>query len=202
GGRATYGKLPSKARHILNYAISLGYRLSKSVLDTLPDEPNELYYFHYQRVNILLDMVALKLTNIIQEKGYNAVPIPASQVVDWSVPGGRGMVSHKIIAELAGLGWRGKNNLIVNPQYGSQVRYVTVLTDMQLESNNVQLPYGCSDCRRCIEICPAGAIREAPGKVVEFQLSLCVEKLKEFKKRKNFGHMVCGLCQKVCGGLK
>jgi len=185
-----------------NYGISLAYRLSKPVLDTLIDGPNELYYFHYQRVNILLDMVALKLTNIIQQKGYNAFPVPASQIVDWSVPGGKGFLSHKKIAELAGLGWRGKSNLIVSPQYGSQIRLVTVLTDIPLEStlkDSEQLKFGCSNCKKCIEICPAGAIRE---KSKEFQLSLCIEKLKEFKKQRNLGQMVCGLCQKICEGKR
>jgi len=50
----------------------------------------------------LLDQIGLKLTGLLQRNGYRALPIPASQIVDWDTQ--RAHVSHKRVAELAGLG--------------------------------------------------------------------------------------------------
>lgn len=185
--------LPKGIKEKFEFAISIGFRLSKSVLDTLTDRPNQIYYFHYQRVNQLLDNIALKLTSYIQSKGYQALPIPASQVVDWQNL--KGVVSHIKIANLAGLGWIGKNNLLVNPKYGSQVRYATILTDISLSADKPFLENKCGNCKECIKICPAKAIGE-----YTFNLAACIEKLKEFMKTEKIGQMICGLCIKVCSG--
>ena len=47
--------IPKEIAERFNFGISIGYRLSSSVLDTIIDAPNQIYYFHYQRANILLD---------------------------------------------------------------------------------------------------------------------------------------------------
>ena len=51
-------------------------------------------------------------------------------MVDWQ--GQRGHISHKHIAVAAGLGWIGRNNLLVHPRHGGRLRLNTVLTDMEL----------------------------------------------------------------------
>ncbi|MBN1621007.1 MAG: epoxyqueuosine reductase [Endomicrobiales bacterium] len=177
-----------------DYAISIGYRLSKSILDTLTDSPNQIYYFHYQRINVLLDQTTLKLSTLIQNKGFNAFPIPASQVIDWEKQ--LGSVSHREIARLAGHGWYGRNNLLVNPKYGSQVRYASILTNLPLLTDN-PIKDNCKECRACISVCPANAIGEN-----DFNLEACHLKLKEFIKTKKIGQMICGICIKVCPGKK
>lgn len=184
--------LPKEVAKKLDFAISLGYRLSQSVLATLVDRPNQLYFFHYQRVNVFLDTVALKVTQFIQNQGCQALPIPASQVVDWQNL--KGHLSHKQIAHLAGLGWRGRNNLLVNPQFGSQVRYVTILTNYPLTTNH-PLRNTCGECKACIAVCPAGAIEEN-----NFSLEKCYQKLKEFVKTERISQHICGVCVKVCPG--
>jgi len=193
--------LPKEATEKFDFAISLGYRLSQSVLDTLVDRPNQLYFFHYQRVNVFLDTVALKVTQFIQNEGYHgihqsgvyqALPVPASQVVDWQNL--RGHLSHREIGYLAGLGWRGRNNLLVNPQYGSQVRYVTILTNYPLTTNHC-FNGSCGECKKCLEVCPAGAIAEN-----SFSLEKCYAKLKQFVKTEKISQHICGICVKVCLG--
>ena len=64
-------------------ALSIGYHLSDAILEDIEDRPTPLYFQHYQRVNILLDTLGLVITNVLQDLGYRAVPIPASQLVDW-----------------------------------------------------------------------------------------------------------------------
>ncbi|OGS19751.1 MAG: hypothetical protein A2219_04760 [Elusimicrobia bacterium RIFOXYA2_FULL_50_26] len=184
--------LPPAVSGALSRGISIGYRLSGMALETIEGAPNQIYYFHYQRVNILLDQTALKLCGLIHSKGYNALPVPASQVIDWERQ--LGTVSHREVARLAGLGWYGRNNLLVNARFGSQVRYATILTDMPLACD-APTDESCGTCRACLSSCPANAIGDN-----EFKLALCRDKLKEFTKIQKIGQMICGVCVKACRG--
>jgi epoxyqueuosine reductase len=175
-------------------AISVGFRLSDAVIESLEDHPTKLYFHHYRTVNAHLDRIALELTAALQDRGYEALPLPASQITDWEAR--RGQASHKEVARFAGLGFFGLNNLIVNPDYGARMRYVSVFTDAPLPTGSPP-ELSCGDCRACISACPCGAIgtsREA------FDLARCAEQLRTFRKEVNIGHDICGLCIKACPG--
>lgn len=68
-------------------------------------------------------------------------------------------ISEKLHAVEAGLGWVGRQSLLVTPQFGSFVLLgVLVLCD---EVDSYDTPYkgvGCGECNRCREACPTGAI--------------------------------------------
>ena len=74
--------LTSKTLKDLDRAISIGFHLSDRVLEDIESGPTKLYFFHYQRANVFLDELGLKITNFIQSEGWEALPIPASQIVD------------------------------------------------------------------------------------------------------------------------
>jgi epoxyqueuosine reductase QueG len=175
-------------------AICIGARLSPGILSEVVDAPTRLYSYHYRMVNLLLDQIALKLANLIQKQGYFAIPIPSSQIIDWEKQSAH--VSHKKLGVLAGLGWIGRNNLLVNKDYGSQLRLVTVLTDMPMKTDSSGKDR-CEPCRICVKMCPAGAIRED---VLGFDPVRCLEKLKEFNRRKIVEQYICGVCVNVCKG--
>lgn len=198
--------LDSKTIDGLSYGISIGYRLSFSILNTVKDQPSAIYSFHYKRVNILLDNTALKISAFIQGAGYAALPIPASQVVDWE--NHKGHLSHKLVAKMAGLGWIGRSGLLVNPRYGAGVRYTTILTDMPLEpgaelSRHPQgvggKRYSCDGCSDCITACPVRAIKE---KAEDLDLASCLSLLKKFSKMPNIGQFICGVCVRACPGKR
>jgi epoxyqueuosine reductase len=176
------------------FSISIGYHLSDSILEGIEDQPTPHYFHHYQRVNILLDTIGLILTSAIQELGYRAMPIAASQIVDWKNQ--RGHLSHKHVARLAGLGWIGRNNLLVNETFGSRIRLVTLLTDLPLVTDAPQLR-DCGSCRACLPVCPVRAISERPE---DFNHLRCYEQLKIFSKTLHFSHHICGICVKACRG--
>ncbi len=186
--------LPKETVARLPFALSLGMRLLPEVLANITTHPNLLYEHHYRQVNFALDRIALEISNKLSELGYNVLPIPTSQIVDWQTQ--RGHLSHKRIAIASGLGWLGRNNLLVTPKFGSQVRLVTILTDLPLEPG-VPLNQTCDACQRCISICPAKAIKEKPE---DFDHRACFEKLKEFQRRRFVNQFICGLCVKVCSG--
>lgn len=67
---------------------------------------------------------------------------------------------HKTIALMAGLGWIGKHNLLVTPEYGSALSMCTVLTDASLKIvlHSPGKPQ-CGDCQICTQICSPKAIK-------------------------------------------
>jgi len=178
----------------LPYAIAVGFRLSDAVMETLSDRPTKLYAHHYRMVNTQLDRIALELTAALQSRGFEALPLPASQIVDWETR--RGQASHKWTAHFAGLGFFGRNNLLIHPEFGARMRYVSVFTDAPLPTGT-PLDRDCGDCVECATACPCGAISVSDG---HFDLERCAEQLHFFKTKGNIGHHVCGVCIKACRG--
>jgi epoxyqueuosine reductase QueG len=165
------------------------------VLEDIVDKPTPLYFHLYRQVNFFLDRAAFLLSSHIQDSGYNALPIPASQIVNWERQ--QGHLSHKKIGRLAGLGWIGRSNLLVNPDLGSQFRLVTVLTDMPLPPDK-PLESDCGECMLCLSSCPAGAIKETKE---DFDHQTCFEKLKEFRRSGIVSQFICGVCVNACKGF-
>jgi epoxyqueuosine reductase len=149
---------------------------------------------HYRQINYFLDRAALLTACFIQERGYRALSIAASQIIDWERQ--RAHVPHKKIGQLAGLGWLGRSNLLVNPGCGAQFRLVTVLTDMPLKAD-APLADDCGECERCRSSCPAAAIGETRE---AFDHQACFEKLKEFRRSGLVSQYICGVCVKACRG--
>jgi len=176
----------------LTFGISVGVRISDAIFEDLKDHPTPLYLHHYRQANFLLDRLAFRLTSLIHDMGGQALPIAASQIVDWDHQ--KAHFSHKGLAEAAGLGWLGRNNLIVHPEFGSRMRLVSIRSDLPLHIDT-PLDRSCGECRRCIIACPAGAIREESA---DFDHVACFEKLKEFRKRYQVGQYICGVCIKAC----
>jgi epoxyqueuosine reductase QueG len=177
-------------------AISLAVRLSDAVLEDIDDRPTELYLHHYRQANFFLDRVALGMALQIERRGYSALPVPASQIIDWERQ--RGHLSHKRVAVEAGLGWIGRNNLLVNPVHGARIRLATVLTTLPLQHDH-PADGGCGSCRRCLALCPAGAIKERQE---DFAHIACYEQLCLFRKRDHIAQHICGVCVKACSGEK
>lgn len=188
-----YG-LDERIKESFPYAISIGLRLSRGILETVKDGPNLLYFHHYRQTNLKLDSLANEVARKLEGESYRAIPFPASQIVDWKRQ--LGHISHKHVGVICGIGWIGRNNLLVNPKYGSGVRYTTILTDMPLPRAE-RMDFGCGECMACISVCPAGSIREKPE---EFDHIGCYEKITEMKNKRNIGQHICGICVDACKG--
>ena len=180
----------------LRTGISFGYKLSDVVIEGIVDHPTRTYQYHYRQVNILLDQIGLRMAGYLAEAGHRAFPVPSSQVVDWDRLTGH--VSHRAVARDAGLGWIGRNNLLVNPRYGSRVRYATVLIDLELPYDR-PVEGGCGLCRACISACPGGAIGEDAA---QFDLGKCIEAIERIRKPANIGSRICGICVRACAGKR
>ncbi|MHA1721446.1 MAG: epoxyqueuosine reductase [Candidatus Baldrarchaeia archaeon] len=184
------------------YAISIAVPLPKNVFELITEEnPGELYAHAYRTANMLLDQITFRLAQKITEYGYNAQPVPASMTIDEK--SAMGHVSHKAFARAAGLGWIGKNILLITPEYGPRVRLATVLTDMPLIPGK-PLENRCGNCTKCIDACPVGALKPSNFKDYPvnrdevFDVEKCYSRLKKISKLPNIGEQICGMCIKVC----
>ena len=187
-----FSYLPNEVIKKLDYGISIGFRLSDSIIEGIIDRPTQIYFHHYKQVNYFLDRLALQVTAFIQKLGHEALPIPASQVIDREKQIGH--LSHKKVAIQAGLGWLGRNNLVVNPEFGARIRFVTVLADLPLRVDR-PLTMDCGTCEKCLNVCPADAIKENPE---DFDHLDCYKQLELFRRTCNIGHHICGICVKAC----
>jgi epoxyqueuosine reductase len=78
----------------------------------------------------------------------------------------------------AGLGWIGRNSLLVNPSLGSFLLLGEIL--LTAECDRYDEPFrgvGCGGCRRCVEACPAGALRDVGGEVAAVDTGRCIAAL-------------------------
>ena len=67
-------------------------------------------------------------------------------------------ISDKAWAVRAGLGWRGRNTLLVNPELGSYCYVGELVTTAQVDEYDRQIENGCGECHRCVEACPNGCL--------------------------------------------
>ena len=70
----------------------------------------------------------------------------------------------KYWAVRAGLGWRGRNTLLVNPTFGTFCNLGELLVTLPADRYDTPLPNGCPDgCHACIKACPNGALQHTPS---------------------------------------
>lgn len=186
----------------LRNGISMGINLNPEIVQSLKKGPGEDYIREYGEVNIRLSGLAGKVSEFIKEKGYNADFIPPTQKVD-DPERLYAEFPHKTAATLAGLGWIGKNAVLVTKKYGSAVRIITVFTDAPLVAEKPVLKSYCGNCDNCREHCPAGAIfgvKWSQGMPREKLLNIrrCFEYSRKMGYEAGPGHGVCGRCIAVC----
>jgi epoxyqueuosine reductase QueG len=158
-----------------------------------------MYFQHYRTANALLDSIAFRLSEKIEEAGYSAFPVAASQSLGKNNPY-CGVIAHKTTAVLSGLGFVGKSGLFLTEKYGSKIRLATVVTDMPLSNSLPIIENGCGNCSACMRACPAGAIYGALP-TTDGERNFDAEKCSNYMKQhfQDIGRgSVCGICIKVC----
>ncbi len=184
--------------------VSLGIRLMDTFVDGLPNKDQygnaELYRTHaYDVVNERLSIAANKVASVIQRQGFKALPMslmvksPGKQLT--------AVFSHKLGAHLAGLGWIGKNCMLITPECGHRVRWASVLTDAPLKPTGSTMDQRCGGCMECVKICPVQAYTgrnfvETEPREARFEATKCNDYLNSLVAKGE--PRVCGLCLHIC----
>ena len=153
-----------------------------------------------QSARLRLEAILARLEALLQASGtaYCVPPVAQESEADLLAP-----FSFKFAATRAGLGWIGKNDVLVTDRYGPRVRLSAVLVDAPLECGRPVNESRCpDDCKKCFEICPCRALRG-----VQWNAGLHRAELIDYHRCNRMRSALipklgrksaCGLCLAVC----
>jgi len=139
--------LPKDVIEDYSCAVLFGKALSKEYISALRDgkEPKKKEVNNTERK---MDALGRKLAERLEAEGYKSIA---------KLKAGR--LPHKTVALRAGLGFIGKNNLLVTNRYGCALMFGKVLTTAPfVTTNEMSKEPQCGDCNICVDVCPTKAL--------------------------------------------
>ncbi len=139
--------------------IVVGVALPRGIAAVRP----EILYNHANNLaQAEADRIALRLAAGLERTcGGVAVSLPGDSPYEyWDAPRkeGRGILSMKHAAVLAGIGTLGKSTLLLSRRFGTRIDLSAVLTDAVFETDPPSEPVCLPGCRLCLDRCPVGAL--------------------------------------------
>lgn len=201
-GFGNLSNINEKINNTMNYGISIAVKLNPKVIQSINNGATREYYDEYNKINYILDNIADSCVKFINEKGYNAIGQTSTYIT--SDDNLTTQIPHKTVATRAGLGWIGKNALLITHEYGSAIRLTSVITDMPLKTNSPINESKCGTCNKCESTCPAKAIKGSLWSVNSKREELidphqCRKTARRlFKDRVGIEITLCGKCIEVC----
>ncbi len=186
------------------YGISAGLVIPDSIVDHLPERKDmnvscEYKIHGYDVLNMRLNIIASTVSSYLNSRGFKTLPVAAADRTDEenAIP----TVSHKTIAHIAGLGWIGKSCLLITPEHGPRVRFVSILTDAPLKAADRQIEQRCGSCDICVKACPVNAIKgknyiSGEQREERFDFKKCQRYFEKMKAEQKYD--VCGICLYSC----
>ena len=123
----------------------------------------------------IMPMAAIKVANLIESKGFIALPQRRHQQLMSETDSTNPEVAYDAVyrgltaenqmnftdaAVKCGIGEKGLSGAVLTDDFGPMIRYCFVLTDAEIEADEVKKPHLCDNCGRCINACPGKAISE------------------------------------------
>ncbi|MDR3299428.1 MAG: epoxyqueuosine reductase [Candidatus Accumulibacter sp.] len=141
------------------YGVSIAVAFAPEIVAGLGNGPTRAYYDAYHAANDTLDALASRCARRLEEAGFAAWAQTRANVnAHDTLNEYATRLPHKTVATLAGLGWVGKNALLVTRQFGSAIRLTSVITGAPLPGDAPITVSHCGRCVKCVDICPADAL--------------------------------------------
>ena len=194
-GRREAYRHPRSVLEGVRSIVALAYPYPRSAPSTVASGVGRVARYAWEGTDYH-DTIHPKLKRICRELQQLDPETQARGVVD-TAP-----LMEREIAELAGLGWRGKNTLLLNNPAGSYFFLACVLTDAELPAS-VAVNGHCGTCTACLDACPTNAFPEAGV----LDASRCISYLTiehrghiDVALRPAIGDWLfgCDICQEVC----
>jgi len=198
--------------------IVVGHEYYQEDPPGVPDDPSRGVIARYARGRDYHKVVKKKLTALgrwLEGAGAteckDAAPgaaVPSSASVSWRAYVDTGPILERELAQRAGLGWFGKNTMLIHPRKGSYFFLGVLLTDLALEPDEPFTADFCGTCTACLDACPTGALlgRDEDGAPV-MDATRCISYLTIEHRGKipaelavRMGNRIygCDICQEAC----
>lgn len=176
-------------RYILNR-----YPKSKNILTI--QKPN-LKIARYSLVDEYHKKIKEELKKILSELKELDKSVDGKIFVDTSP------IWEKILANISGLGFIGKNTLIISPRFGSYVFLAGLILNKSIEDKQKRdiIKNGCGTCNKCVETCPTKALSDKGldfTKCISFWTTHTNKDIPNEIKEKTPYLFGCDICQEVC----
>ena len=134
----------------------------------------------------IMPMASLKVANFIESLGFTAVPQRRHQQIMAEENSTNPEVAYDAIyrsrvaenqmnfvdaAVKCGIGERGLSGAVLTDDFGPMIRYCFVLTNAEIDADDVKMAHLCDNCGKCIKACPGNAI-SAEGEVDQWQCAV------------------------------
>lgn len=143
-----------------------------------------------------VDRLGVVLALRYQKLGIGVIPIPSDDPYEYwegDRMHGKAILSLRHAGYLAGLGYLGKNTLLINKTFGNMIQLGAVLLNIDLEGDPMVTSVFCpATCRLCLDACPVHAL---DGITVNQQLC---RPLSNYRTEKGYILKKCSLCRKKC----
>lgn len=142
------------------------------------------------RLEKLIQFIKAQAENLEEAESWRFAPqVDTGELVDVAV------------AQRAGLGFIGRNGLLITEEFGSFVYLGEIVTNISFETDEA-VPFGCGDCMRCVTACPTKALlgdgRMNAQRCLSYQTQTKGMMPEEYRKKMHNVIYGCDICQLVC----
>ena len=138
----------SSAKTIISIAVAYPHKLKQQPQKTAYKRgkftPNSWGLDYHYVLQDKLNRLAAGIEEMTQDFEYKGM-VDTGALVDTAV------------AQRAGIGFIGKNGLVISKEYGSYMFLGELITNLEIEPDQ-PVDYGCGDCRRCLNACPTSCL--------------------------------------------
>lgn len=199
---AAVGDMAGATGGLWQRGVSVAAALPKKVIVDLKTAPTREYHELYHSLNAKLNRIVQIGEQFLKARGFTA----HAQTTDRVKPNAERIspLPHKTVATRAGLGWIGKNCLLVTRQFGPAVRLSSLLANAPLACSEPVNNSSCGECSACVRHCPCQALSGRTWQAGTARASLLehekcyATQLELMQRHTGIKTDLCGKCFAVC----